>query len=403
VSFKVNIKMNSNTGKSSWKGRLVENGQCTEVFISDGRIQSVDQIAEDPDLPWVSAGWIDLQVNGCGGHDLNHDTVSVQDVNEVTRHLWSKGVATYLPTIITGSLERMQRAFSKIAEAGSVSSPLATSIGGIHMEGPYFSPEDGPRGAHPLEHVRHPDREEFDLLQAAAKGRIAVVTLAPETVGAIDFISYLADRGVIASIGHTGAPSDLIRSAAEAGASMSTHLGNGSHLVLPRHPNYIWEQLADDRLSAGLIADGHHLPISVLQVMLRAKGANAFVVSDCVALAGLPPGEYGSGIGDAVVLESSGRLSMKHSPGILAGSAATLDLQLNTLLNELSMPMHEAIALVTERPAAAMGWSDNGKLAPGAAGHLTLFHFSKEQPRIKVVETVVAGTSVYKCTDMPHM
>lgn len=398
----------SNSGSDAancWKGRLVENGSCVEVTISDGRIQLITPIADEQGLPWISAGWIDLQVNGCGGHDLNHDTVTVHDVNEVTRHLWSKGVALYLPTVITSSFERMQRAFSMIAAACNANSPLAKSIGGIHMEGPYFSEENGPRGAHPLEHVRKPDIAEFALLQGAAEGRIAIVTLAPETAGAIDFIRYLADQGVVASIGHSGALPEQIGGAVNAGATMSTHLGNGSHLQLPRHPNYIWEQLAEDRLSAGLIADGHHLPISVLKVMLRAKGDKAFVVSDCVSLAGLPAGEYGCGIGDEVILEANGRLSMKHNPGILAGSASTLDLHLETLLNDLSMPLSEAILLITQRPAEAMGWTDSGKLEVGAIGHLTLFQYNREQeqPRVYVVETVVAGTTAYSTADLPQI
>src|SRR5690606_39101416 len=140
------------------------------------------------------------------------------------------------------------------------------------------------------------------------------------TVGATRLIRHLADLGVIASIGHTGATPEQIRLAVEAGATMSTHLGNGSHLLLPRHPNYIWEQLADDRLSAGLIADGHHLPLSTLKAMLRAKGDKTFVVSDCISFAGMPSGEYTSYIGGEVILGADGRLGMKHQPGILAGS-----------------------------------------------------------------------------------
>lgn len=380
---------------SCWKGRHVESNECVEVTIRNGIIQSVSPIDDDKRLPWISPGWIDLQVNGCAGYDLNHDNVTVEDVHGVTSCLWSKGVALYLPTIITGSFERMRRAMSKIAEACQSEFAVAASIGGIHMEGPYLSKDNGPRGAHPLAHVRQPDLAEFALLQQAAEGRISIVTLAPETDGAMDFIQHLVEQRVIVSIGHSGATTEQIRMAADIGASMSTHLGNGSHLQLPRHPNYLWEQLADDRLSAGLIADGHHLPLSVLKTMLRAKRDKAFVVSDCVSHAGMPPGEYTSQIGNQVMLEANGRLSMKHNPEILAGSAATLDMQMNTLLHQLSMPLHDAVLLVTQRPAEAMGWSGYGKLIAGAAGHLTLFHYRMEQPKLKIVETVVAGQSVY--------
>jgi N-acetylglucosamine-6-phosphate deacetylase len=284
---------------------------------------------------------------------------------------------------------------SKVAEACRLNSAIGASIGGIHMEGPYLSPDDGPRGAHPVAHIRQPSIAEFELLQEAAEGRISVVTLAPEIAGAMNFIRYLADQGTIVSIGHSGASPAQIREAADHGASMSTHLGNGSHLLLPRHSNYVWEQLADDRLSAGLIADGHHLPPSVLKTMLRAKREKAFVVSDCVSFAGMPTGDYTSQIGDKVVLDDRGRISMKHNPEILAGSAATLDMQMNLLLNDMSMPINEAISLITKRPAETMGWAQYGKLVSGTIGNLTLFDFHKDVAKVKIVETVVRGNSVY--------
>lgn len=386
----------SDSIRSGWKGRLVENGQCVRVEIADGIIQSITPISEEHGLPWLSAGWIDLQVNGCGGHDLNHDTVTMHEVNEVTRYLWSKGVTLYLPTIVTGSFERMQRAFSMIAAARQAFSPLGASIGGIHMEGPYLSKENGARGAHDMEHMRDPDITEFTHFQAAAEGGIVVVTVAPETLGATEFIHHLSKQGVIASIGHSGATPNQIVEAADAGATMSTHLGNGSHHQLPRHHNYIWEQLADDRLHAGLIADKHHLPLSVLKSMLRAKGDKAFVVSDCVSLAGMPAGIYGDEIGGKVILQEDGRLSLYDDPLIFAGSACTLEVGLQTLMQGLGYSLAEAIELITVRPAEAMGWSHYGRLVVGGPGYLTLFEVEEQTGCIQIVETVVKGQSVYR-------
>ncbi|WP_372632871.1 N-acetylglucosamine-6-phosphate deacetylase [Cohnella sp.] len=389
--------MSAATGSGCWQGRAA-NGQAVEVRIEDGVILSVACTEEKEDLPWISAGWIDLQVNGANGGDFNGQRTTLEDVDRTTRYLWTKGVTRYLPTVITGSFERMNRAMAAIAEAAAEPTPLGRTIGGIHMEGPYLSGERGPRGAHDARQVRDPDPEEFERLQRSAGGRIVLVTLAPEREGAIPFVRELAGRGIVVSIGHSAASGEQIASAAEAGASMSTHLGNGSHLMLPRHPNYLWEQLADERLISGFIADGHHLPLSTLKAMLRAKGEQAFVVSDCVSLAGMPPGEYKGEIGERVVLREDGRLYLADDPGILAGSASTLEKGIETLVGTLRYSLADAIALVTERPAKAMGWQDFGRLEPGLQGNLTLFECERsgEDASVRIVETVVAGESVYR-------
>ncbi len=131
------------------------------------------------------------------------------------------------------------------------------------------------RGAHPQSQCRRPDWDEFQRLQEAAGGRIRLVTLAPELPGACDFIARLTASSGIAAIGHTAAHGDQIRAAADAGAGLSTHLGNGSHRMLRRHPNYLWDQMAEDRLVATVIADGHHLPPEVLKTIVRASRPSA--------------------------------------------------------------------------------------------------------------------------------
>ena len=166
----------------------------------------------------------------------------------------------------------------------------------FHVEGPYISPEDGPRGAHPARWVRPPDLEEFHRFQEAARGNIRLVTLSPEWPDATRFIEALTREGVVASIGHTRATSDEIAAAVSAGATLSTHIGNGAHATLPRHPNYIWDQLAEDRLAASFIVDGIHLAPAFLKVALRAKGLErAILVTDAVMPAGCAPGPVQAG------------------------------------------------------------------------------------------------------------
>src|SRR5262249_29613719 len=171
-------------------------------------------------------------------------------------------------TVITNAFDALVHGLSTIRRAREIDRDVARAVPAIHLEGPYISPEDGPRGAHPRRHVRPPDWDEFQRLQEAAGGLIRLVTLAPEHEVAIRFIEQLVAWGVVVSIGHTGATASQIREAISAGARLSTHLGNGCHAMLPRHDNYIWEQLAADELWASIICDGHHLPPAVVRCIV---------------------------------------------------------------------------------------------------------------------------------------
>src|SRR5262249_41723291 len=185
--------------------------------------------------------------------------------------LFSTGVTRFFPTVITGAPERMLGALRNLAAARE-SLPDGGAMEAFHVEGPHISPEDGPRGAHPAGWVRPPRYYEFQRWQEAAQGHVRLVTLSPEWPGALRYIEQLTREGVVVAIGHTRATREQIHDAVSAGATLSTHLGNGAHAVLPRHPNYIWEQLAEDRLAASFIVDGFHLSDAFLRVALRAKG-----------------------------------------------------------------------------------------------------------------------------------
>ena len=211
----------------------------------------------------------------------------------MVRALWKVGTGFLCPTVVTGSFDRICKSLHAIVEASKTDALVDHSMLGIHLEGPYISAADGPRGAHPLEHVRDPDWDEFQQWQDIAEGKISIVTLAPEKQGAIQFIEKLVADGIVVALGHTNASASDIQAAIDAGARLSTHLGNGAHALIRRHPNYIWEQLGADELWASLIVDGHHLPPSVAKSMIRAKTLNRCVlVSDAVALAGMEPGIY---------------------------------------------------------------------------------------------------------------
>lgn len=306
----------------------------------------------------VHAGLVDLQVNGYLGHDLNGPRVDTETVVALTRALWCRGTTTYLGTVITAPENDMLRSFRAIAQARREDALVGHSLAGVHVEGPFISSCAGARGAHDPAAIRDPDLTELDRWQDAAEGAIRVVTIAPELPGAVEFIRGARDRGVLVSIGHSASSAEDIRGAVAAGATLSTHLGNGAELALPRHPNHLWAQLASDDLTAMVIVDGHHLPADTATVILRAKGETRIVLtSDSAALAGMPAGDYRSPVGGHVRVGEDGRLSLGES-GMLAGSGCTLMDCIDWAASALPWTREALVRCATAIPAAVIGVDD---------------------------------------------
>ncbi|MEA1064234.1 amidohydrolase family protein [Apirhabdus apintestini] len=334
--------------------------------LNKGKITAVEPIATDTALPIIAPGLVDLQINGFHGIDFNHFPFSGEQVEQAVRLLWKQGVTSWLPTVITAPAPTICKAMSTLAEACEQREIVRQAVPGFHLEGPFLSAEDGPRGAHPKEAVRAPDSALFDEWQRCAKGLIKIITLSPEWPECAAFIRHYRGSGVLFSIGHTAATPEQITQAADAGARLSTHLGNGAHLQLARHPNYIWQQLAEDRLSCTLIADGEHLPAAVLKVFLRAKGEQALLVSDVTSFAGLAPGDYQAPIGGRVTLSANGRLSMTDNPRLLAGSARGLLDGVNFVLQNGLADLATAVEMASLRPARCLNLPQQQGLAVGA-------------------------------------
>ncbi|TDG00243.1 N-acetylglucosamine-6-phosphate deacetylase [Paenibacillus piri] len=363
-----------------------------------GQIAKTERLTLQPNnkLDWLAPGLVDLQINGHGGIDLNTPALTVQAVKDITRKLWLEGVTTFCPTIITNNDDAIEQMVRTIAEAYSSDPLIARSIAGIHLEGPFISPEDGARGAHGKQYVKAPDWELFQRWQHAAGGLIRIVTLSPEWDGAYEFIEKCARSGVIVSIGHTAASPEQIGRAVAAGARMSTHLGNGAHLWLPRHPNYIWEQLAQEALWTCAIADGFHLPASVLKVFMKAKGEQLMLVSDAVYLSGLAAGEYETHIGGTVVLSPEGRLHMADNPGLLAGSAQMLTFGIDYLVRSGLCTEGHAWEMASIRPARFMDLPVQHGLSVGAPADLVLYN--RQDGRISM-QTVIKNGHRVECGD----
>lgn len=369
-------------------GRDPITNRSLSIEILDGYIYSIKDGPEQTDA-WLSPGLVDLQVNGYGGCDLNDDAVDADVVVALVSKVVATGTTTFLPTIITTSEKRIVRALRAIAEARRVSPLAAHVIPFVHLEGPHISPNDGARGAHSLEYVRPPDLAEFERWQQASDNLVGMVTLSPHWQNTTEYIAALAGKGILVALGHSDATPEQIHAAAIAGARLSTHLGNGIARTLTRHPNLLWAQLADDRLTATFIADGHHLPPDTLQAMMRAKGMErSILVSDSVALAGMPPGTYNSPIGNHVKLRADGRLSMAGTE-FLAGAACSLSHAVAYLANSTICSTQDAFRMATSNPGRLVG--GRGVLRPGAKADLLRCCLDADKKTMQIETLLVEG------------
>jgi N-acetylglucosamine-6-phosphate deacetylase len=362
-----------------------------EIEVSFGEtIESVTPVTGTSG-PWIAPGWIDLQVNGFAGVDYNSAETPREEIARSVDALFATGVTRFFPTVITGAPKLMEAALRNLARSrGEL--PSGSAIEGFHVEGPHIGAEDGPRGAHPRAWVRPPDLDEFRRWQAAAGGLVRIVTLSPEWPGAPRYIETIVAEGVTAAIGHTAATAAQIADAVSAGARMSTHLGNGAHAILRRHPNYIWDQLAEDRLMAGFIVDGIHLDASFLKVALRAKGVERGVlVTDAATPACAAPGRYR--LGDLEIeLTAENRVVLAGSDK-LAGSALRMDRGVENLMRLVGLPLSDAVRMATVNPARAARIAGREKgLVAGERADLVEFRF--EEGRIEVMRTWVGGREV---------
>jgi len=384
-----------------FRGKLVGADAVVTVCTEGDRIASVSAAETNEaiggDDVWIAPAIFDVQVNGVGGINYKASDLTGEKVIETTEWMHKSGTGIWCPTLTTDSTENLMNGLSTLAEACEESGVADASFAGFHVEGPYIGSEDGPRGAHPLAHVRDPDWDEFQRFQEAAGGRIVIFTLSPEREGSLEFIEKAAATGVTVSIGHSGASRERIREAVAAGAKMSTHLGNGAHAELPRHDNYIWEQLAADELWAGMIPDGFHLPDPVLKSFYRAKGKERIcLVSDVASIAGLEPGVYGrtSGLGQSE-LHPSGLITLVGTP-YLAGAGRFLDMGIPNAVRVTDATLTDAIEMTSINPARLLGMDDRvGSVEVGKEASLTLFRWAEGQDKLEIVATVVRGQVVY--------
>ena len=383
------------TGKkdaNSIVGLLYLDGEPVNIKIVDGKIATIKHLTLQLGIPkiYVAPGLIDIQVNGYMGVNFSDQYLTMERMREATMALWKEGVTTYLPTLITRDHERLSKSFSLLTNALD-DEVIGMSIPGFHLEGPYISPIKGYRGAHLEKFIRLPDWDEFSELQTIAQNGIMLITVAPEMEGAIPFIKKCNESGIVVSLGHHNGTPNIIEQAVDAGASLSTHLGNGCANEINRHHNPLWPQLANDDLSISIIADGAHLTKSEVRTFYKVKGADrTILVSDAVHLAGLPPGHYYE---DGITYLMTKDVVKYPAENVLAGAAQPISKCVNNVMRFTQCDLKEAIQMASTNPARLMGLDDLGEISQGKRADLILFTI--ENGEMVIQQTIVAGEVVY--------
>ena len=373
------------------KGILYSDKTPVEIIISDGKISEIVRLEKGNKTPgiYIAPGLIDLQINGYMGVNFGNPDLDINDMHKVVKSLWKEGVTTFLPTLTSADHEKLIKCFTALSQVFN-DPEISPSIPGFHLEGPYISPVKGFRGAHLEKYIRPPVWEEFLQYQKAARNKIILVTVAPEIDGAIPFIRKCTESGIIISLGHHNGTAEIIRQAADAGARISTHLGNGCANTIHRHLNPLWPQLADSRLTPTLIVDGYHLTQEEVQVFYQVKGPNnTILVSDAVDLAGLEPGEYIRN-GRKVVLTPN--VVKFPAENVLAGAAIPISRCVENIMSFTQCNLGQAIDMASANPARMFNLN-MGEISTGKRADLILFTI--EEGKLIIRQTILAGKVVY--------
>ncbi len=337
------------------------------------------------DAAIVSPGLIDLQCNGGFGFEVGGDAAALRGL---AARLPETGVTTFVPTVISAGPAQYRAAAAALAAVRSTLSGGAPRAwpAGLHLEGPLLSPARA--GAHDPAAIAVADATLDDVLEELLAARaVRVVTLAPERPGAVARIARLVAAGVAVALGHTDAAFEQMLDGADAGATLATHLFNAMSPFQHRAPGAAGAALVDDRLTVSLIADGVHAHPAALNLALRAKGPDRIaLVTDAVAAAGAPAGTYALG-GAPIVSDGQ---SARRPDGTLAGSTLTLDHAVALMIHLGGARPDAALTMTTAVPAARLGLTDRGRLAPGARADLALWSAA-----LTVVDTIVGGALAF--------
>jgi N-acetylglucosamine-6-phosphate deacetylase len=394
----INIHVFPLVAQTRIEGIHYQTGKPVAVTMAGGKIihiTSIPKLSDQHHPCFVAPGLIDNQVNGFAGvsFSLGGGELTAEGVRKVTEELWKRGVTSWLATLTTNSHDILWRNFELLGNMKK-DPALHGSLVGFHLEGPWISPVDGYRGAHPLMYVRKPDWNEFMDFFKASGNAILTVTLAPEIPGAPDFIRKCTEMGIVVALGHHNASRSIVDEAVRNGAKIATHLGNGCANMINRHDNPLWPQLANDSLMISIICDGFHLRDEEIKTFYKVKGPlNTIITSDVTGFAGMPPGTYTVEGGAVVELTPEGMLRYPVQ-NVLYGSASPLSMGVVHIIKVTGCSLSDAITMASANPAKLYGFSDRGSLEQGKRADLILFTIGDKE--LKIEKTYVAGELVYE-------
>lgn len=292
--------------------------------------------------------YIDLQVNGYAGVDFNSMDLTEAELLVACNKLYEDNVDSILATLITDDYSRMIEKIKNLAKIISENKQIRSIIQGIHIEGPFLSPTEGFRGAHPKEYIISSDLEKLQRIVDSGSGLVRLVTLAPEIDKNFEMSKFLSSQDIIVSGGHSNASLAELNGAIDNGLKLFTHLGNGSPQLLPRHDNIINRILSlAGKLSICFIADGIHIPVFALSNYIKVAGLeNSIIVTDCMAAASAPPGLYSVShinveVGEDKVVRELGKENLAGSAITMKESELILKNNLNLNSNELDTILYK--------------------------------------------------------------
>ena len=356
------------------------------IVIHNGKIIDLVRTPRPKNLPtkqrtvsgMICPGFLDLQINGAFGVDVGTDVAGLE---KLAYELPRTGTTSFLPTAVSWPVGHYQPFLDALEKASSF---RGARVLGAHLEGPFLSLTR--KGAHDPSNLRPVDLGW--LKELVGWGGVRVMTLAPELSGSESAAAVLRESGAVASIGHTDATYEETLRAIDAGFSKGTHLYNAMSSFEHRAPGAVGALLTDDRIRVGIIADGVHVHEGALRLAYREKGPSGLaLITDAMEAAGMNDGEYELS-GRRVRLENG---SVRLPNGTLAGSALTMDQAVRNAVRFLGIPLEDGVRMASTTPAAILGLSEKGTIAPGADADLVILN---NEGTVK--ETLVAGETVYQ-------
>lgn len=373
------------------------------LIFSDGKIEEIissgefeaEKVSEIIDAGgyYISPGFIDMHIHGGGGHDFMDGTVEA--FLGVARAHAKHGTTAMIPTTVTSTDEELFRSFEVFREACKQNTEGAKMLG-MHLEGPYFNPDKA--GAQDPEYLKIPTPEHYEEILEKGADVICRWSASAELEGVEGLGKALKKHGIIASVAHTDAVYDEVVDAHNAGFTLMTHFYSAMSSVIRRnafrHAGAVEAAYLLDNMNVEIIADGIHLPKALLQFAYKFKGPKRTALcTDAMRGAGMPEGIYYLGSldkGQPVIVENG--VAMLSDRSALAGSVATTDRLVRTMINLAEVPLYDAVQMMTSTPASILGIQNNkGSLAAGMDADIVIF-----DENINVSRTIVAGKTIYK-------